>query len=116
MDDQDKTFDKLRQAPITEMVKKLEELQYPAIVLALGNYIGGVDELQNDMIKFDYRNRLLIECGWTYDEFLRQLEKRTIEKAIIEYNNKNVLAKEFVDRARAYFPNATFIPARIELE
>ena len=116
MDEQDKTFDKLRQVPHAQMMQKLRELNYPAIILSLGNYASGIDELQNDMIKFDYRNRLFIECGWTYDEFVLKLEKRTIERSIFEYNNKNVLAQGLVDRAKAYFPNAKFIPARIDLE
>lgn len=112
-----KTFDKLRRIPFLEMRQKLDEQVLPCSVMNLGNIIHEISCLHVDLIKFHMRNKLLIESGWTYEEFVFELEKSAIVHLVGEYNTRCLShTKELIDRAKIYYPQAKIISARIELE
>lgn len=111
------TFNKLRRVPMSEMVQKLNDQVLPASVIGLGSVIQEIPELQTDLVRFQMREKLLTECGWTADEFILELEKMTIGRIVNEFNSKQVVyVKELIQRAKVYYPNAIFTPARIDLE
>ncbi len=113
---QKKTFNKLRQPPLEEMVEKLNALQKPPPVYILGSAAHVRDDYYTD-IQFHLERVMLLEKhGWNYKDFLMALEKRSILEQIKEFNDNSQFPTELVDRAKRFFPNAKFTQASIELE
>jgi len=116
MNSQKRTFDKLKQPPLDEMIDKLNALLKPAPVYV----INGIHHIRSDYYPdiqlYLERIQLLDDNGWDYRDFLLALEKRSILEQIKEFNDNTQFPTELVDRAKKFFPNAKFIQASIELE
>jgi len=109
-------FDKLRQIPVGEMLEKLHEIRRPSPAVRLGEITKLRDDYYTD-IQFHFeRVKLLEKHGWKYEEFLLELEKKSILDLIRTFNDNTQFPTELVDRAKKFFPNAKFIQASIELE
>ena len=113
---QKKTFDKLRQPPLEEMVEKLNALQKPPPVYVLNGIAHIRSDYYPDIQLYLERIELLDNNGWDYKDFLLALEKKSILEQIKEFNDNTQFPTELVDRAKRFFPNAKFTQASIELE
>lgn len=113
---QQKTFDKLRQLPVDEMLEKLEGVRKPPPVI----WTGAVGQPRNNYyadIQYHLeRVKLLEDHGWKYEDFFLELEKRSILELIKEFNDNTQFPQELIDRAKRFYPNAKFTQASIELE
>jgi hypothetical protein len=113
---EEKTFNKLRQIPILEMIDKLEAIKKPSPIYRLGDSIVSSDSYYSEMMFHHERVALLAENGWEFEEFCLILEKRSILEQISVYNVESKFPMELVERAKRFFPNARFVQASIELE
>lgn len=116
MKDQQKTFDKLRRIPFAEMLDKLTNMKMPPPLIQVGGKILERHSFYKDTSKFFDQLRLLAENGWDFEEFALELEKKTIRDLVDECNNSISFPQEMLDRAKVFFPNVCFTPAKITLE
>lgn len=114
---EEKTFRKLKQTPFEDMGPLMMQAvrSFHAPMISFPN--GSVFESKKHELVYHYqRLKCLEENGWTLEEFVLEAEKRNIVKAIEQYNLDNAFPMELVERAKEFFPNARFTPAKIELE
>jgi len=113
---QKRTFDKLRQPPLGEMLEMVNAIQRPSPSYSLGNSAHTRDHYYEDIQFHLERVALLEKNGWTYEDFLLALERKSILSQVRDYNAEYQFPQEIVDRAKRFFPNARFTQASIELE
>ncbi len=112
----EKTFKKLKQIPLEDMIIKLDGITRPPPIYFLGSKEFTRNDYYSDLQFYFQRIRTLEENGWTVEEFLLTLEKRSIVAQIDEYNRQFPFPAELLERARIFFPNLHFEPAKINLE
>lgn len=111
------TFNRLRRAPVDEVLKLLEDVKRPSPVFTLGaNSPYERSHFYPEIVFYLERMALLKEHGWEPEEFYMELEKRSITKMVKEYNDSIAFPREFIDRVKKIFPNIRFTPAILELE
>ena len=113
---QKRTFDKLKQPPLSEMLEMLYAIKKPPPVYILGGTAHARDDYYADIQFHLERVMLLEQHGWKYEEFFMALEKRSILEQVKEFNDNIQFPTELIDRAKRFFPNAKFTQASIELE
>lgn len=113
---EDDTYLKLKRIIFEEMCNVVDEdvkSQFAPLYNLNGTLI---DSRKHEITRFHELTKLLVNNGWTIEEFALESEKRVILDAIKAYNVNTSFPNELVLRAQEYFPNAKFYPARIELE
>jgi len=113
---QKRTFDKLKQPPLSEILDMLYAIKKPSPVYILGGTAHARDDYYADIQFHLERVMLLEQHGWTYEEFFMALEKRGILEQVRDFNDNMGFPAESIDRAKRFFPNAKFTQASIELE
>lgn len=117
MEEVQKTFDKLRQTPIDDMVKIVESIKRPPPIFTLGGHAPFErTHFYPEVVFYLERMACLKEHGWEPDDFYMELEKRSIIQMVEEYNNNLAFPQDFIDRVKKIFPNVKFTPAKLELE
>jgi len=114
--DEEQTFNKLRRIPLEDMLVLLSNANLPPPLFTLGSRIYERSDFYNEMNFELEKIKMLKDNGWGIDDFYIELEKRSILKIVKEYNNSLIFPQELLDRITRSFPNAKFIPAKIELE
>jgi len=120
IDEQEKTFKKLKQTPIEEMITLYNEFHSSLSKIAPVYVIGNVTIERKcyypEIIQHNERINFLRQHGWEMDEYCLALEKRAILSQIELINQEYKVPREIVERAKTFWPNARFIQASIELE
>lgn len=118
---EDNTFKKLRRTPFSEMREVLDEgLNKTPNTLQPLYKIGNREITRstyydNTMLRHYYLERILSEHGWTIIDFITETEKYAIKEQVEIVNQEFNLPNTVVERAKEFFPNLKFIPARLEL-
>jgi hypothetical protein len=114
------TYRTLRRIPLDEMEALVEINNFKSSVPPVYRLGGGSHDsstyYRRDLEIQNWRNKLLEKNGWTFDEFVIELEKRAILVQVAEFNRENHIPYEIMDRAKQYFPNVKFVHAKVELE
>lgn len=120
MDDQDKTYNTIRRIPLDEMEKKIDIRNFNSFlppVIAIGDFIADTATYYRRDFEIErWRKKLLNDNGWTLEDLSIALEKRAITNLISDYNSKNKIPPELLNRVKEFFPNARFSQARLDLE
>ncbi len=120
MDEQDKTFNKLKQTPVDELIPLYEDFVDTLAKISPMYVLGGLTVERKtyypDIIRHHERIKFLQSHGWELEEYCLALEKRAILSQIELFNKEYKVPQEIVDRAKTFWPNARFIQASIELE
>jgi hypothetical protein len=114
--DEERTFNKLRQTPVEEMLVLLDRIPRPAPLFAFNDNMFNRSEFFPEITFYLERVALLKEHGWTVEEFYLALEKSAIMALVKKYNETTQFPQEFLERAKRSFPNLKFTPAKLELE
>ena len=116
MSEEEKTFNKLRQIPVPEMLVLLNNIKLPPPLFQIANVVYERSKFYNDISYHYERVKLLEEYGWGLEEFVLEVEKQTILEQVKLFNDDTKFPHELVERAKRFYPNARFIEASIELE
>lgn len=120
MDEED-TFRKLKRIPFADMHQQvLDSYNSPpsiSPVYKLGSSVVERSKFYHPMMNrhFDFI-RILEEGNWTVDDFAFECEKKAIIEQVEEYNQSIEFPQDVIDRAKQFFPNLKFTPAKLELE
>jgi len=114
------TYKTLRRIPLEEMEALVEVKNFKPTVPPVYR-LGGAGHDASEYYRRDldiqtWRNKLLEKNGWTFEDFVVELERRAIVLQVAEFNRENQIPYEIMDRARQYFPNVKFVHAKVELE
>lgn len=118
---QDKTFRKLKQTPIEDMIELMYEQEMSSTSSLSPIYKIGNIVIERDSFYPIYAFRtqqtinLLKSHGWDIDEYCAALEKRAIIEQVQIFNSNN-FHEGILERAKAVFPNMKYTPAKIEFE
>lgn len=118
--DQDATYRKLTRIPLKEMeelidIKNFREFGPPVHQWNEHSYDIGT-YWKRDLEIHRWRVQKLTENGWTFEEFFVEVEKKNIQTLVNDFNAKNTVPADLLTRVRMFFPNATIVPAKLELE
>jgi hypothetical protein len=122
MTTEDDTFRALVKLPFDEVYQKVEEAfkdsnQGISPVYKLGAVVVERRTYYNPMIVRHYTlMKVLEESHRTFDEFALACEKKAIIEQVKEYNDNLEFPQEIIDRARQFFPDLKFTPAKLDLE
>jgi len=114
------TYKVLKRIPLNEMEDLVDINNFKSAVPPVYRLGGSAHDsstyYRRDLEIQIWRNKTLEKHGWTFDEFVTELEKRAILVQVAEFNRDNQIPYEIMDRAKQYFPNVKFVHARVELE
>lgn len=114
------TFKTLKRTPLPEMFELMENRQkegYPYPMQSLGNSMAvEVPRSYLSMNRYVANARLLKEHGWEVEDYMTEMERKTVLEYIRTFNSAIVFPPEILEHAREYFPNLKFTQAKIELE
>jgi hypothetical protein len=111
---EEKTFNRLRRTPFEDMAEHLNNItKYPPIYTLNGQVF---ETRKHEIVRHFERIRVLEKHGWSFEEYILEIEKRNIISAVDLYNRDNSFPMDLVNRALEFFPNARFTQAKIELE
>jgi hypothetical protein len=112
--DEQRTFNTLRRTPFEDMEGYLNNVpQYPPVYTLNGQVF---ESRKKEIVRHFERIKLLEKHGWSFEEYILEIEKRNIVAAVDLYNKDNSFPMDLVNRAKEFFPNAKFTQAKIELE
>ncbi|HEY6435460.1 MAG TPA: hypothetical protein VIY47_02640 [Ignavibacteriaceae bacterium] len=118
--DESKTFDKLRRIPLEDMNKIVDINNFRAKVapsVVWGDFsFDSSSYFKRELELHKWRLSLLADNGWTFEDFMVENEKNAIKLMISDYNAKNSIPNDLLDRIRMVFPNAKFSSAKLEIE
>lgn len=114
MEEQDKTFRRLRRTPYEEMEEHLKNIPTVPPMFHLGG--SSFETRKSEIVRHYEQIRVLGKHGWEFEEYVLESEKRNIIKAIDLFNKDNIFPLELVQRAKEFFPDARFTQAKIDLE
>lgn len=118
--DEHKTFDKLRRTPLSEMAKIIDIHNFKSLLppsIAWGDYtFDSTMYFKRELELHKWRLGLLTEHGWTFEDYMLEGEKNAIRQLITDYNSKNTIPGDLLERIKSVFPDAKFTPARLEAE
>lgn len=114
------TYKTLRRIPLAEIEEKIDIKNFkPSVppVYKLGvSTFDSSSFYRRDLEIQQWRNKILEQHGWTFEDFVTEVERKAIVDQIAEFNKENQIPYEIMDRARQYFPNVKFVHAKVELE
>ena len=111
---EERTFNRLRRTPFEEMEDHLNGIRQFPPLYTLGNEV--FESRKPEIVRHYERIKLLEKHGWSFEEYVLEIERRNILSAIDTFNKNDAFPQELVDRAKEFFPNARFTQAKIELE
>jgi hypothetical protein len=117
MTTEDDTFNILKRIPYAEMYALMEDVEkyIPNIPVGTSSLYQTTDEYDY----FDYLTRaaeLLNSHGWTYADFSREAERKSIIEFVENFNKSIQYPKEFLEHAKKLFPNIKMVVPSIEFE
>ncbi len=115
------TYKVLKRIPLDEMESLVDINNFksnvpPVYRLGTGSAYDSSTWYRRDLEIEAWRNKILEKNGWTFEDFVIELEKRAIVLQVAEFNKENQIPYEIMDRARQYFPNVKFVHAKVEIE
>lgn len=116
------TFRKLVRIPFDEMYERVINLLDNnttgiSPVYKLGSVMVDRNAFYHPLVVRHYAYIKELESGnWTIDEFTIECEKYAIKQQVQIYNESIEFPVELIDRARQFYPNIKFTPAKLELE
>jgi hypothetical protein len=114
--DEDRTYKRLRQTPIEDMIVLMANVPRPSHLFNLAGNVFNRPEFYPEIQLYLERVKLIKDNGWEVEDFFIALEKRSVIEMVREYNEALVFPVDVIDRARKIFPNVKFTPASITLE
>lgn len=119
--DEDKTFRILKRKSFEDTRTKIDatfkEGSKISPVYKLGSVVVERNTYYNPLIIRHYQLiKILEDYGWTLEEFALESEKRSIIEQVKEYNENLEFPQEIIERAKQFFPNVKFTPAKLELD
>ena len=113
-----KTFDRLRRTPLHEMSELIDIKNFQSVLspsFTWGDYtFDSSSYIKRELEYHRWRIALLEEHGWSFEDFMIESERDALLRMIHDYNSKNAVPTQILDRIRMVFPDATFTPARLE--
>lgn len=122
MTTEDDTYRRLVRIPFEEMYSKVQNIMDNdptniSPVYMLGSVMIDRSTYYHPLIVRHYAYIKTLEQGnWTIEDFSMECEKQAIIQQVREYNKNIAFPEEIVERARQFFPNVKFTPAKLELE
>lgn len=119
---EDDTARRLRRISFDEMYEQVKDIMSHdptkiSPVYKLGTVVVERTRFYHPLVVRHYAFTQVLEAGhWTLEEFCVECEKRAIIEQVKEYNESLEFPQEIIDRAKEFFPNVRFTPARLELE
>ena len=114
------TYKVLKRIPLDEMESLVDINNFRATVPPVYSLGGGAHDsstfYRRDLEIQVWRDKILKKNGWTFEDFVIELERRAIVLQVAEFNKENQIPYQIMDRARQYFPNVKFVHAKVELE
>lgn len=122
MKTEDDTYRKLVRIPFEEMYERVRNIMDNdptkiSPVLKLGNVVIERKKYYHPLVVRHYAYIKELEKGnWTVEDFSIECEKKAIIDMVEEYNQSIDFPAEIIYRAKEFFPNIKFTPAKLELE
>lgn len=119
---EDDTYRRLVRIPFDEMYERVKDIMDHdptkiSPVYKLGNVVVERTKFYHPLVVRHYAYIKELEKGnWTIEEFSIECEKKAIIDQVKEYNSSVEFPAEIIERAKEFFPNLKFTPAKLELE
>lgn len=119
---EDDTARRLRRISFDEMYQRVKDIMDNdptkiSPIYKLGSVVVERTTFYHPLVVRHYAFIKVLEAGfWTLEEFFVECEKKAIIEQVKEFNESLEFPQEIINRAKEFFPDIKFTPAKLELE